>query len=201
MKRLLQISAHALNLARLYPTSFYGGFKNRKLFEDTETNCMFIGYPRSGHTLIGALLDAHPNMIIAHELDALKFIYARFSKRQIYYLLLKNSRAFAERGCKTSRYSYGVPNQLQGRFEKLQIIGDKQGEASTLRFQSIPGLLQQLRNTIDESSAKRLILQPRIAIYGIQRNASKMSLPGLSRQHQTFLFLNIAIKRYYAIIP
>ncbi len=26
---------------------------------------MFIGYPRSGHSLVGSLLDAHPNIIVA----------------------------------------------------------------------------------------------------------------------------------------
>jgi hypothetical protein len=30
--------------------------------------CLFIGYPRSGHRLIGALLDAHPDVAIAHEI-------------------------------------------------------------------------------------------------------------------------------------
>ena len=41
---------------------------------------MFIGYPRSGHSLIGSLLDVHPNAIVAHELDALKFVGAGFGK-------------------------------------------------------------------------------------------------------------------------
>jgi hypothetical protein len=39
---------------------------------------MFIGYLRSGHSLIASLLDAHPNAIATHELDALKFVGARF---------------------------------------------------------------------------------------------------------------------------
>jgi hypothetical protein len=39
---------------------------------------MFIGYLRSGHSLIASLLDAHPNPIATHELDALKFVGARF---------------------------------------------------------------------------------------------------------------------------
>ena len=33
---------------------------------------MFIGYPRSSHSLIGAILDAHPEIIIPHEYNVLK---------------------------------------------------------------------------------------------------------------------------------
>lgn len=51
---------------------------NEELFGDLETYCMFIGYPRSGHSLIGFLLDAHPSMIIAHELHVLKHINAGY---------------------------------------------------------------------------------------------------------------------------
>ena len=143
-----EIVAEALEMARFYLPSAYGGFKNKKLFKDIERYCMFIGYPRSGHSLIGALLDAHPNMIIAHELHTLKHIYSGFSKRQIYYLLLKNSRTFAKAGREWSGYSYKVPNQWQGVFKKLQVIGDNKGEGSLLRLRSNPRLLQRLQSNI-----------------------------------------------------
>jgi len=110
---------------------------------------MFIGYPFSGHSLIGSLLDAHPEAIIAHELDTLGLIQAGFSKRQIFYLLLHNSRNFASAGRTWMDYSYAVPNQWQGRFTRLRIIGDKKGSASTKRLHYNPDLLQLLRDTID----------------------------------------------------
>ena len=28
---------------------------------------LFIGYPRSGHSIMGSLMDAHPHMVIAYE--------------------------------------------------------------------------------------------------------------------------------------
>jgi hypothetical protein len=77
---------------RRYLVSFWGGLANKTSFDQVENFCMFIGYPRSGHTLVGSLLDAHPNIILADELNALKFIEAGFSERQIFYLLLRNSR-------------------------------------------------------------------------------------------------------------
>ena len=85
-------------LAWAYLSSYYKGRENRKLFDNVQTYCVFIGYPRSGHSLVGSLLDAHPNVIIAHELDALKFVKAGFDKHQLYQLLLENSRRFVRGG-------------------------------------------------------------------------------------------------------
>jgi hypothetical protein len=36
-------------------------------FSNVRTFILFVGYPRSGHSLIGSIMDAHPNVIIAHE--------------------------------------------------------------------------------------------------------------------------------------
>jgi Sulfotransferase family len=151
MKKMLKIVGKdeifnkAVELLWHYPISLFGGGRYGKLFKDVETYVMFIGYPRSGHSLIGSLLDAHPNMVVAHELNTLKYLYAGFSKRQIYYLLLKNSQKFTEKGRRWSGYSYAVPDQWQGKFRKLRILGDKKGSGSTLILRSYPWLLERLR--------------------------------------------------------
>jgi hypothetical protein len=137
-----------LMLAQAHLTSYYRGRKNRKPFDGVRKYCMFIGYPRSGHSLIGSLLDAHPNAIVAHELDALKFIEAGFDKDQLYQLLLDNSRRFTRKGREWTGYNYEVPGQWQGRFDKLLVIGDKKGGRSTLRLAANPELLHQLRKTV-----------------------------------------------------
>jgi hypothetical protein len=123
--------------------------ESRAVFGDLQTYCMFLGYPRSGHSLIGALLDAHPNIIMAHELDVLQYIAAGCSRSDIFSLLLRNSQAACASGRKWGEYSYQVPNQWQGRFEKLQVIGDKKGGGSLRRLRSQPQLLEGLRHTID----------------------------------------------------
>lgn len=109
---------------------------------------MFIGYPFSGHSLIGSLLDAHPRMVIAHELDALKYIDAGFRRMQLLHLLLANSEEHARRGRAHEDYSYAVDGQWQGRFEALQVIGDKKGGMSTLRLRYKPILLDKLEETV-----------------------------------------------------
>ena len=67
---------------------FYELLERKDVFESVEKYCMFVGYPRSGHSLVGSLLDAHPNMIIANELNALDLFQKGVNQRTIYYYLL-----------------------------------------------------------------------------------------------------------------
>lgn len=124
--------------------------KDQRALEDVEAYCMFIGYPRSGHSLVGSLLDAHPNAVIAHEQDALKDVASEVDREELYRLLIENSRRFAlaEEGRHWTGYAYKVPNQWQGRFDTLRIIGDKKGGRSSLRLGKSPDLLQRLREIV-----------------------------------------------------
>lgn len=45
------------------------------------TFCLFIGYPRSGHSLVGHLLNNHPNIVIAHELPLQHLLYSCINAR------------------------------------------------------------------------------------------------------------------------
>ena len=143
-----------LRLIRRYIESYYPSLRSEKLFEDISAYCMFIGHGRSGSTLIGSLLDAHPNMIMAHELNALKHLEAGLSRRQIYYLLLRNSERYAAAGRKAGGYEYAVENQWQGRFKRLQVIGDKKATSAAKKLHSKPELLQKLA----ESTEKKIRL-------------------------------------------
>lgn len=137
-----------LNLVGLYAASMIGNRRSAQFFRDIQTYCMFVGYPRTGHSLIGSLLDAHPNIVIAHELDALKLFHRGFSRQQVFHLLLKNSEKMATAGRAHSGYSYEVHDQWQGRFEKLQVLGDKKGATSAMRFYLDSGLLDLVKKRI-----------------------------------------------------
>jgi hypothetical protein len=111
---------------------------------------LFIGHPRSGHSLVGALLDAHPDMLIAHELDALKYVEAGFGRSSLYALLVRHERARVAGGhVSGSGYVYAVPGQWQGRYRHLEVIGDKKGSRSTLRLEERPDLIDRLAASID----------------------------------------------------
>lgn len=117
---------------------------NRHAFDHVNTYCMFVGYPRSGHSFVGSLLDAHPNMIISHELDALSFLRRGFQWRKIFSLILMRSRLLARTDGLGKEKLKPVPNQWNGRFRELLVIGDKKGGRSTRILLSQPELFDLL---------------------------------------------------------
>jgi len=133
---------------QLYYTSLSESPKFEETWKEVEKYIMFIGYPRSGHSLVGSLLDAHENAIVAHELDALELVKWGYNREQIYYLLMKNSQEFTATGREWEGYSYQVPNQWQGRFKKLTIIGDKKGGISTAALGNNPSLLTKIEQKV-----------------------------------------------------
>ena len=94
---------------------------------------MFIGYPRSSHSLVGAILDAHPEIIIPHQYDVIKSWNkyrpstarkTRMSKYHLFYALhqlSKKEALFGIRskfpGGKMGGYSYNVPSLWQGGYQ------------------------------------------------------------------------------------
>ena len=131
-----------------YASSYVRSLKyGDELFRDPKTFCMFIGYPRSGHSIVGALIDAHPDAVVSHELDVLKFIRAGFSKRQIFTMILRTSEGYARRGRVARDYTYRVPNQWHGRFRNLRVIGDKKGPGSMNKLRDDLKLTDRLQKT------------------------------------------------------
>jgi len=140
----------AVALLTQYPISFLKAKRMKPELQKIGTYCMFIGYPRSGHTLIGSLLDAHPEIIVAQELGVLKYLLAGFNKWQIYYLLIRNSRRFTDDGRAWASYTYNVPGQWQGKYRELRVAGDKQGGGAVLRLTARPWLFERLMQTMGE---------------------------------------------------
>ena len=122
--------------------------KNREAYaEDLKSlsgYCIFIGYPRSGHSLIASALDAHSEMVVAHELHVLKFLDAGFDRNQITFLLLENSRLFAKFGRIWNSYNYAIPDQWQGKFQSLKIVGDKRGGGTSWWISESPDMLERM---------------------------------------------------------
>jgi hypothetical protein len=135
-------------LAADWPASLLGGWRHCHDFRELESYCFFIGHPRSGHSIVGGLLDAHPEVVIAHEQGALMYILAHASRLQLFYLLLRNARRAAADERRSGNYFYEVPGQWRGRFRSLRVVGDKQGEGAVLRFRQRPSLLRRLRKTV-----------------------------------------------------
>ena len=90
-----------------------------------ETLALFVGYPRSGHTLIGSLLDAHPHIVIANELDIFQkwteWTEVEKTRENLLNKMYENSYIQAQgegyRSATKSGHTYSVPNQWQGRYK------------------------------------------------------------------------------------
>lgn len=102
----------------------------------------FVGYHRSGHSIIGSLLDAHPHIVVAHEY----FISSHFPelnraassdqawKQNLFNKLYRESLAdVRERQHHSLKgYSLAFDGLWQGRFnQSIEIIGDKSGGRAT----------------------------------------------------------------------
>ena len=109
--------------------------KHNAEYDSVEAFVLFVGHPRSGHTLVAAILDSHPEMIIANEFDLLgKFqdftedptedIYSR--RLRIFAELRSTSKRqtmFGSRAPSCRRpYTYNIPGSWQGKYrDKLKV--------------------------------------------------------------------------------
>ncbi len=120
------------------------------LFDDICRFCMFIGHGRSGSTIVGALLNAHPNIVISNELNNFEYIRDDMTRDQLFNLIYFTARQQAKKGSRGGGgYSYAVPTQWQGRHKKISVIGNRKAGATAMRLFQDPELLQRLRNLVD----------------------------------------------------
>src|SRR6056297_1246638 len=61
-------------LWKLATKGVVGAMQDCRQLGAVEAFVQFVGFPRSGHSLIGSVLDAHPHAIISHELDTMGLI-------------------------------------------------------------------------------------------------------------------------------
>ena len=138
----------AAQTARRFATTWIQQLRDPCRFSEVDTLCIFIGHVKSGATLVGSLLDAHPNAIVADEIDVMFYVSAGFRREQIFHLLEKGSRREMRKGRVTSRqmeaYSFAVPLQWQGRSRRPRVIGDSKAGPTTRRFGRHPALLRRL---------------------------------------------------------
>jgi hypothetical protein len=171
-------------LLRDYISSFIRSIFKRRHFRNIEKYVMFIGYPRSGHSIFGSMLDAHPNIIIAHEQNILLYLKSGFSKNQIFSLIVKNSRDFTKAGRQWEEYKYDIPGQWQGSFDTLKIIGDKKGGVSSIMILKNPDLVAKLQEEIKK----------KLVFVHVIRNPYD-NITTMSRKHK--VEISSAIKSYF----
>ncbi|XP_022808189.1 uncharacterized protein LOC111345181 [Stylophora pistillata] len=105
-----------------------------RVYDKVRIFLLFIGYNRSRHTLLAALLDAHPHVVVANDLNILQQwitmpgIFHR-KKYFIYELIYAKSRYDVMYGVRSRavnggpvQYHYNVKGQWQGKIhESVQL--------------------------------------------------------------------------------
>lgn len=119
--------------------------RHRRDFDGLERYVTFVGHPRNSSTLLGALLDAHPDAVVCHELGALRRV-DEARREQFLQLHLDRSRWFVEEmGGQWSGYDYSVPGGWQGgRYRRLRVVGDKRARLAAVQLGSDPELVDRL---------------------------------------------------------
>jgi hypothetical protein len=125
------------------------GFKSRRSFHEIERFVFFIGYPHSGSSLVGALLNGHPEMVISHEADLLRYVRPGLTRNQLFALALDGDRQFEAIGRQWMDIDYSFPGTAQGTFDRLRVVGDKKAGNSAYRMQQDPDLLARLRAIVE----------------------------------------------------
>ncbi|XP_064382777.1 uncharacterized protein LOC135331518 [Halichondria panicea] len=117
--------------------------------QDVQSFVFFVGYPRSGHSVLASMMDAHPNAILAHEFNLFPKLDSNHSLRSdrmsLYKALYKNSYKQSTQGWRSMNpafqskgYGLTLNNSLswQGRYRRLRVIGDKSGGITARLYRS-----------------------------------------------------------------
>lgn len=182
----------------------------RKDIEDVRTFVIFVGFARTGHSIVGTLMDAHPDIIIAHEYNVLKNIKSQLTSKSellaLFNELYRNSYSNAVNGWRSEKeskkgYNLSMSQETwQGKVHRLRVIGDKAAGKANYQYMTDPTkcqyLVDRMKNTFNISvKAIRVLRNPYDIIatkilyrtnHKVPRNASELAhhiLPTVSSKN------------------
>ncbi len=149
MKEVLHKITSKIRFFYSFIKSMIYGFLLKKKFNKVHSFVIFLGYPRSGHSLIASLLDAHPNVVMGMEWGLLPHLKMGYHQNQVFASIIQNSRRFKNRKENIwTGYSYKVESSWQGDFDELHIVGDKLGGRTSIMLYENPDLLQLIESRL-----------------------------------------------------
>lgn len=110
---------------------------------------VFVGYPGSGHTLAGSILNAHPAALVANELDALFYLHNGLQRGRVVNAIARHEQKFDRRARQNPKgYSYKFPKDSLADKDAIRVIGDKKGYPTARRLAKHPWLADTLRREL-----------------------------------------------------
>ena len=128
----------------------------QSVIDRVKTFVFFVGHPRSGHSIVGSLMDGHPHVVISHEFD----LFTRLSdgslvpnKSAIFNGLWRNTRralsGFRAKSTDGKGYTLFVDGLYQGRYiDHIDVIGDKKGGSTTYLLVTKPNKWSNALNVL-----------------------------------------------------
>ena len=121
------------------------GRLSSEVLRNISTFVFFIGYSRSGHSIVGSILDAHPHIIVSNELQFMTKWSEIFSKQKdlgiinlfntIYQSSINTLLPDMSRERNSKGYTLAIHLSWQGKFDKyIDVIGDKSGGGITSAY-------------------------------------------------------------------
>ncbi len=112
------------------------GQLSQEVIDGVEKFVFFIGWSRSGSSIVGSLIDAHPNMVIANDFGIFRQLARNYTKVTKYAIVnalySKSIDSIGGRAKKNKGYTLGIDGYWQGNFTILKVIGDKRAEDDAL---------------------------------------------------------------------
>jgi hypothetical protein len=123
--------------------------KARSDLKKVRVACFFVGHGRSGSSLVGALLNAHHNIVVSNELNALRYLRAGLTPEQLFHLIRFDAARSARLGSQGGGgYRYSVDGQWQGRYDELLVLGDRKAGGTAKLILENPDILEVLRRRV-----------------------------------------------------
>uniref|UniRef100_A0A1X7VPR0 Protein-tyrosine sulfotransferase n=1 Tax=Amphimedon queenslandica TaxID=400682 RepID=A0A1X7VPR0_AMPQE len=148
----------------------------------------FVGHGRSGHSIIGSILDAHPHIVISHEYS-LFHEWTTMSKQDmnrgyLYSAIYNNScynsiNGLRRVGATKKGYTLHIPGLWQGRYDgDIAVIGDKSGGMTTKLFQNQKESVKQAFKEI-----KQAVGVPIVVLHAIRNPFDNIATMLLYKKH------------------
>ena len=124
----------------------------------------FLGHARSGHSIVGSLLDAHPHMVIAHEANVvydLGYGILEPNKTTVFNKIWKktvNGLVHGKRVYSGKGYSLLVEGLYEGKYvDHIEVIGDKKAATTTSMLMKRPEKFSKSLMTLKSFATVKMI--------------------------------------------
>lgn len=143
-----------------------------KQVQGVEKFLFFTGYPRSGHSIVGSFLDAHPHIALSFAFYLFRNLLKRRDEDGSLDGLMRNKTLFfniiyersyhyslISKSNKKKGYSLDIPELWSGKFNgHLKVIGDKSALPTTLGYSnSSPAYFKERYNCLQRSTGIPLL--------------------------------------------